>query len=109
MSLSLWKKSYSYNLDVLVITIGLPQITVTLSAQSIEVTQSVVLTTVVTGVGPFNYQWQRGNDNITGQTGPTFTIYDVSESDQANYSCYVNNNYGDSVVSNIVTFQTTSM
>ena len=74
-----------------------------------EVTQSVVFTTAVTGVGPFNYQWQRGNGNITGEIGPTFTIYGVSESDQANYSCYVSNNYGDSAVSNIVTFQVTSM
>ena len=104
----MWKKSSLYH-DVLVITIGLPQITVTLSAQSIEVTQTVVFTAAVSGVGPFNYQWQRGNGNITGEIGATFTIYDVSESDQANYSCYVSNNYGDSAVSNIVTFQVTSM
>ena len=88
---------------------GLPKVTVTSSAQSVEVTQSVVFTIAVTGVGPFNYQWQRGNDNITGENGPTFTIYDVSESDQANYSCYVSNNYGDSTISNIVTLQVTSM
>ena len=87
----------------------MPKVTVTSSAQSIEVTQTIVFIAAVTGVGPFNYQWQRGNDNITGEIGSTFTIYDVSESDQANYSCYVSNKYGDSTVSNIVTFQVTSM
>ena len=80
-----------------------------LFAQSVEVTQTAVFTAAVTGIGPFNYQWQRGNDNIIGETGPTFTIYDVSESDQANYSCHVSNSYGDSTVSNIVTLQVTSM
>ena len=87
----------------------MPKVTVTSSAQPVEVSQTVVFTAAVTGVGPFYYQWQRRNVNITGETGPTFTIYDVSESDQTNYSCYVSNNYGDSAVSNILTLQVTSM
>ena len=79
------------------------------SAQRVEASQTAVFTAAVTGIGPFYYQWQRGNVNITGEIGPTFTIYYVSESDQANYSCYISNNYGDSAVSNIVTLQVTSM
>ena len=89
--------------------VGLPKVTVTSSAQPVEASQTVVFTAAVTGIGPFYYQWQRGNVNITGEIGPTFTIDDVSESDQANYSCYVSNNYGDSAFSNIVTLQVTSM
>ena len=87
----------------------MPKVTVTSSALPVEASQTVVFTAVVTGIGPFYYQWQRGNVNITGEIEPTFTIDDVSENDQANYSCYVSNNYGDSVVSNIVTLQVTSM
>ena len=82
---------------------------VALSAPSIEVTQTAIFTATVTGVGPFNYQWQKEDHNITGETGSTFLIYEVSHSDQANYSCYVSNNYGDSVVSNNISLQVTSM
>ena len=81
----------------------------TSSAQPVEASQTVVFTAAVTGIGPFYYQWQRGNVNITGEIEPTFTIDDVSESDQTNYSCYVSNNYGNSAVSNIITLQVTSM
>ena len=77
--------------------------------QSVEVTHNVTFTVTVTGVGPFNYQWQRDDNNITNETGSTFIIYNVSHSDQNNYSCYVNNNYGDSVVSNTISLQVTSM
>ena len=81
----------------------------TSSAQPVEASQTVVFTAAVTGIGPFYYQWQKGNVNITGEIEPTFTIDDVSESDQTNYSCYVSNSYGDSAVSNIITLQVTSM
>ena len=87
---------------------GLPMVTVTSSAESAEVTHNVTFTAAVTGVGPFNYQWQAENNNITNETGSTFIIYNVSHSDQTNYSCYVSNNYGDSVVSNYISLQVTS-
>ena len=87
---------------------GLPEVVVTIYTQSVEVTQTAIFTATVTGVGAFNYQWQKEGNNINGETGSTFIIYEVSLSDQANYSCYVNNNYGDSAVSSI-SLQVTSM
>ena len=84
-------------------------VTVTPSTQSVEVTQTAKFTTTVTGIGPFHYQWQRGNDNLTGETNSTLIINNVSHSDQANYSCYVSNNYGDYAISNHVYLQVTSM
>ena len=92
-----------YNCDI-----GLPEVVVTTYTQSVEVTQTAVFTATVTGVGPFNHQWQKKGNNITGETGSVFIIYEVSLSDQANYSCYVSNNYGDSAVSSI-SLQVTSM
>ena len=82
---------------------------VTSYTQSVEVTQTAIFIATVKGIGPFNYQWQREGDNITGETVSTFIIYKVSQSDQANYSCYVSNNYGDSVTSNNINLQVTSM
>ena len=84
-------------------------VTVTSSSVSIEVTRTAILTAEITGLGTFNYQWQKEGRNLTGETDSKFIIYNISQSDQANYSCYVSNNYGDSTVSNIVTFQVTSM
>ena len=87
---------------------GLPEVFIKSPIKTVEVTQSIFLTTAVTGVGPFNYQWQKGGYNISNETNPTLVILNVSRSDQSNYSCFVSNNYGDSVVSNIIRFQVTS-
>ena len=92
-----------------VINVGLPEALVTSSTQVVEVTKTVTFTAAVTGIGPFNYQWQKEGYNITSETGSIFTINNVSSSDQANYSCLVSNDYGDSVVSNIIRLQVTSM
>ena len=89
--------------------VGLPEVLVISSTPVVEVTKTVIFTAMVTGVGPFYYQWQKEGYNITGETGSTFTINNVSSSDQANYSCFVSNNYGDSVVSNIIRLLVTSM
>ena len=88
--------------------IGLPEVLVISSVQTVEVTETVIFTAAATGVGPFNYQWQKDSYNITNETGSTFMIYNVSSSDQANYSCFISNDYGDSVVSNMIRFQVTS-
>lgn len=88
---------------------GLPVVIVNSSAQSVEVTQTATFTAIVTGVGPFNYQWKRGDNNITNETGSTFKIYNASLSDQANYSSYVSNIYGNFDISNTISLQVTSM
>ena len=84
-------------------------VTVTSSTQSVEVTKTVIFTATITGVGPFYYQWQKEGQNLTDETGSTFILYNVLSGDQANYSCYVSNNYGNAVISNSIRLQVTSM
>lgn len=90
------------------VLVGLPEVSVISSAQAIEVSKAVIFLAAVTGVGLFNYQWQKDGYNITSETDSTFTINNVSSSDQANYSCFVSNDYGDSVISNTIRLQVTS-
>ena len=83
--------------------------TVLPSNLSVEVTFSAKFTATVTGVGPFTYQWQRGNKILTKETGNMYRIYNASHIDQDYYRCYVSNSHGDSAVSNRVWLQVTSM
>ena len=65
-------------------------------------------TATVKGVGPFTYQWRRGRrKNIANEIYSTFVIRKVSVTDQRYYTCYVTNNYGDSVRSDKVFLQVT--
>ena len=83
--------------------------TVAPSNQSVEVTFSVKFTATVTGVGPFTYQWIRGNKIFTKETGNVYRIHNASQIDQNYYRCYVSNSHGDSAVSDRVWLQVTSM
>ena len=84
-------------------------VTVLPSNQSVEVTFSAKFTAAVTGVGPFTYQWQRGDDILTKETGNMYRIHNASQIDQDYYRCYVSNSHGDSAVSDRVWLQVTSM
>ena len=84
-------------------------VTVTPLSQSVEVTHTAKFTAIVTGVGPFNYQWQKGKQNLAGETGPTLNIYNVMHKHQSNYRCIVSNNFGNTVVSKRVHLRVTSM
>ena len=79
------------------------------SNHSVEVTFSAKFTATVTGVGPFTYQWWRGNKILTTETGNTYIIHNASQIDQNYYRCHVSNSHGDSAVSDRVWFQVTSM
>jgi len=86
---------------------------VTPSSQSVEVTHTATFTTTVRGVGngSFTYQWRRGRRHklINGKTGPILKFDKVSQRDEGQYySCYVENMYGDSAVSNTVQLTVTS-
>ena len=84
-------------------------VTVIPSTQSVEVTKTVIFTATVTGVGPFIYQWQKEGYNLSDETSSLFVIYNASSIDQAKYSCYVSNIYGDTAAFNSVIVQVTSM
>ena len=88
---------------------GFPAITVTPSSQSVEVTLAATFTATVTGVGPFTYQWQKGNKILHEETGNTYTVYNASSEDQSYYRCRVFNIHRNSAVSNRVWLQVTSM
>ena len=83
------------------------------SNQSVEVTHTATFTTIVRGVGnsSFTYQWRRRHHHgfINGETGPILKFDKVSQRDEGQYSCYVENMYGDSVVSNAAYLTVTSM
>ena len=76
--------------------------------QSVEVTLTAKFNATVKGVGPFTYQWRRGNRNITNENYPTLVMREVTVKDQRYYRCYVTDLYGDSAVSNKVFLQVTS-
>ena len=88
---------------------GFPAITVTPSSQSVEVTLAATFTATVTGMGPFTYQWQKGNKILHKETGTTYTVYNASKEDQSYYRCRVFNVHGNSAVSHRVWLQVTSM
>ena len=88
---------------------GLPSVTVSPSIQNVEVTLTTILTATVTGVGPFTYQWQRGEEILTDETKSSYIINNASHEDQNYYSCLVTNKVGDSAISNRVWLQITSM
>ena len=87
---------------------GLPIVIVTPSNQSVEVTYNARFIATVTGLGPFNYQWQRGDKILRNETESTYIIHYASEKDQTYYRCRVFNKYGYSVVSDRIWLQVTS-
>ena len=78
--------------------------TVMSSSQSVEVTHNATFTTMVTGVGSnnFTYQWRHNGTIISGETGDTLIIRNVTTNDSGVYTCIVINKYGDSNSSSIL-------
>ena len=66
------------------------------SSQSVEVTLTATFTTMVTGVGPFTYQWRHNGTIISGETGDTLMITNVMPNHAGVYNCTIMNPYGDS-------------
>ena len=77
--------------------------TVMPSNQSVEVTLDATFTAMVTGVGSsnFTYQWKRNGTIISGKTGNTLIIRNVTLDDNGMYSCTVINHYNDSSSSSV--------
>ena len=92
-------------MHVLYVCVGLPVVNVSPSIQTVEVTLTAKFIAKVTGVGPFTYQWQRGDQILTDETKNTYLVQNASKEDQNYYRCLVTNNFGDSVVSNKVRLQ----
>lgn len=63
------------------------------ATQTLAVGNTLSLTVVVAGTGPFTYQWYRGVTPV-GISSPTFTIASVQAGDQGEYTVEVTNAQG---------------
>ena len=81
-------------------------------SQSVEVTHTATFNATVKGVGnsAFTYQWRKGSHGrfLKEKTGPILKLKDVSKRNEAHYSCYVENMFGDFAISNAVYLTVTS-
>ena len=73
-----------------------PVITTVDGTQAVTAGQSATFAVNASGSGSLTYQWYKNGDAISGATGPSYTIPDVSSSDAASYSVTVTDQYGDS-------------
>jgi hypothetical protein len=71
-----------------------PFITTQPASRTIEQGGSVTFTVVAGGTAPLTYQWRRGNQDISGQTGTSLTLTNVQPGDAASYSVIVLNSVG---------------
>lgn len=76
-----------------------PQIGQHPQPQTVDAGQAAMFSVAATGTG-LTYQWRKGSNNINGATGPSYTIPNAQESDEADYSVVVSN-CGHNIPSNI--------
>lgn len=70
-------------------TIGAQPVASTANAGS-----SATFSVMATGQGPFTYQWKKDGTNISGATGATLTLSNLTSADAASYSVVVTNATG---------------
>ena len=84
----------------------------TASSEMVEVTSSVMLIANASGVGVrnFEYQWQRANKIIEGETKPFLLINNILKKSPRFhiYRCSVSDKYGNTAVSNSVSLLVSS-
>jgi len=68
-----------------------PVITTQPVSQTVNSGATVTFTVAVTGTGPLSYQWQKNNANISGATGTSLTLANVTAADAAGYAVVVAN------------------
>lgn len=78
--------------------------TITVQPQNETVAEGQSVTFIVNATGSdLNYQWQKGNVDITGANGSTYSVLPVASADNtASYRCVVSNTTG-TVISNAAT------
>jgi len=81
-------------LDNFSVVVPFPAITNQPVAQTVPPNNPATFSVGVTGFAPFTYQWRKNSNNITGATGPTYTISSVQAGDAGFYSVIVSNQYG---------------
>ena len=83
--------------------VGLPEVTVHPTSQSVDVKHTIKFTTTVKGIGKekFIFQWRHNGEDINRETSNTLTIDSVTKDDGGTYECVVKNEYGDYCTSNV--------
>ena len=63
--------------------------------------QSAKFTTTVSGIGEenFTYQWQHNGEDISGETGDSLYLNNITKKEGGLYQCTVKNEYENSDVS----------
>ncbi len=71
-----------------------PVITAPPQSQAVNVGTSVTFTVVASGTAPLSYQWKKDQINITGGTGASLTLGNVSAASAGSYTVQVSNSAG---------------
>jgi hypothetical protein len=73
------------------VSVGPPEIEEQSVSQTIIQGSSVVLSVVASGIGPLVYQWRKDGINLSGATGTSLAITNISSEDGGDYVCIVAN------------------
>ena len=82
-----------------------PKVIIVPSSRTVEVTQSVMLIAIASGIGRnIKYTWQRRNQIIRGETKPVLLIDNIAKKSLRfhTYRCNISDEYGNSAVSKSV-------
>lgn len=62
-------------------------------SQTVDVGANVTMTVAATGPGTLAYQWAKNGNTISGATGTTLSLNNVTAASSGSYTCYVTNEY----------------
>ncbi|MEW6302216.1 MAG: immunoglobulin domain-containing protein [Verrucomicrobiota bacterium] len=71
-----------------------PSITTPPQSQTVNAGANVTFSVSASGTAPLSYQWRKAGTNISGATGSSFTLNNVSSADAADYTVFVSNSAG---------------
>lgn len=78
----------------LISSVASPSITTQPKSQTLVVGSTITLRVEATGTAPLTYQWQKNEAPISGATGTSLTLSNVSAFDTGNYTVVVSNSAG---------------
>jgi uncharacterized delta-60 repeat protein len=84
----------SQNATLVVVSDVSPKIAVQPLNQNVSPGSTVVFSVTATGSGNLAFQWRKNGVNLSGQTGATLTLNNVTSADAGDYSVVVSNSSG---------------